>query len=263
MRVLFIGDVVGRPGRAALRKHLPALRSELAADFVIANGENVAGGTGITEATLFELLEAGVNVVTGGNHSFRQSEALTLVEKESRLLRPDNYPPDADVPGRGCDVFETAAGQPVGVLNLCGRIHLGQFEDPFPWGRQRAEELRRRTPIVIVDFHAEVTSEKIAFGWHLDGHVSAVIGTHTHVQTADERVLPGGTAHITDVGMTGPHDSVLGVKREIIVAKFLDQLPRRHEVATGDVRISGALIDVDDDTGQARSIERISRPVEL
>jgi 2',3'-cyclic-nucleotide 2'-phosphodiesterase len=263
MRILFIGDVVGRPGRYALRARLGGLREELHADFVIANGENVAGGSGITRSTFSTLREAGVDVVTGGNHTFKQREALTLVASEPSLLRPDNFPPGTGVPGQGTGVFETSDGHRVAVLNLLGRVNLGSFEDPFSWGLREAAALRHETPVVIVDFHAEVTSEKVALGWHLDGHVSAVIGTHTHVQTADERVLPEGTAFITDVGMTGPHDSVLGVKREIVIQRFIDQMPCRFEVAKEGVRINAVLVEVDEASGRALSIDRISEPVEL
>lgn len=263
MRILFIGDVVGRPGRTALKRRLPALRSERQIDFVIANGENAAGGAGITEATFRELRDADVDVVTTGNHVWAQREVMKFIDREPRLLRPLNFPSGAKIPGRGSGVFRCDAGQPVAVLNLLGRVNLGHFEDPFTLGRREAEALRRETPVVVIDFHAEVTSEKIAFAWHLDGHVSAVIGTHTHVQTADERVLPEGTAHICDVGMTGPHDSVLGVRKEIIIQKFLDQLPCRHEVAKGDVRICGAILDIDDETGRARSIVRLSESIAL
>jgi metallophosphoesterase (TIGR00282 family) len=263
MRILFIGDVIGRPGRAALRKRLPSLRKDVRADFVIANGENMAGGAGITLKSFREVVGAGVDVVTGGNHTWRVQEVLSFIDEEPNLLRPANYPPHADVPGRGGGVFEIADGRRIGVLNLCGRVNLGNLEDPFPLARREAEALRAQTPTVLIDFHAEVTSEKIAFSWYLDGRVSAVVGTHTHVQTADERVLPGGTAHISDVGMTGPHDSVLGVDKEIIIEKFLTQMPRRHEIARGDVRISGVVIETDDASGRALSIERICEPVEL
>jgi hypothetical protein len=260
IRILFIGDVFGKPGRRALREHLPQLIAEREIDLTIVNGENSAGGAGITPATYQELREAGADIVTGGNHSFAQREILDFIDGEPRLLRPDNW---FGVPGQGFGLFETPAGHRVAVLNLCGRTNLGPFENPFVWGEERVEALRRETPIIIVDFHAEVTSEKIAFSWHLDGKVSAVVGTHTHVQTADERVLPGGTAHISDVGMTGPHDSVLGVQREIIIQRFIDNLPRRFEPAKGDVRIHGVVIEVEIGSGKALSIDRIALRVEL
>lgn len=262
MRILFIGDVVGEPGRRALTRHLAGLRRQTEADAVIVNGENAAGGAGISTATCKEILAAGADVVTGGNHSFHQKEVMKYHDQEPRLLRPDNYPPEATIPGRGCGIFDVR-GHTLAVLNLCGRANLGPYENPFPWARRRVEELRCQAPIVIVDFHAEVTSEKIAMGWYLDGLASAVIGTHTHVQTADERILPGGTAFICDVGMTGPHDSVLGIEREIVIGRFLDALPRRHEVAKGNVRISAAVVEVDALSGRALSIARLSEPVEL
>jgi metallophosphoesterase (TIGR00282 family) len=204
-----------------------------------------------------------VDIVTGGNHTWAQRDVLRFIDSEPRLLRPLNYPAGVDIPGRGSALFLGGQGERLGVINLLGRVHLGHFEDPFVIGRREAEKLRGETPAVVIDFHAEVTSEKIAFGWYLDGRVSAVIGTHTHVQTADERVLPGGTGYITDVGMTGSHDSVLGVDKGIIIQKFLDQLPRRHEVAQGDVRICGAVIEIDDASGRSASIARICEPIAL
>ena len=259
MRILFIGDVVGKPGRRIVTAVLPALRRELSADLVIANGENSAGGFGITHETLEELLAAGVDVVTGGNHTWHAREAGVLLDSDPRLLRPANYPPGT--PGRGAGVFHTA-GVPaaaVGVLNLEGRVFMQPLPSPFEVGREEAARLRGEAAVVIVDFHAEATSEKIALGWYLDGRVSAVVGTHTHVQTADARVLPEGTAFITGVGMTGPRDSIIGMRREEILQRFLTLLPARFEVAGGPVQLNAVVLDVDEATGRARGIERLSR----
>jgi hypothetical protein len=263
MRVLFIGDIVGRPGRRALAARLKSLRQMHRIDIAVANGENMADGAGVTRKTFAEVIDAGVDVVTGGNHSWAKREVLTFADEEPRLLRPANYPPSEAVRGRGSGVFDLPDGRRLGVMNLSGRVFLSELENPFLMAHEMAAELRRSTPAILVDFHAEATSEKVAIGWHLDGHVSAVVGTHTHVQTADERILPKGTAHITDVGMTGPHDGVIGVDREIILHRFLTQMPVRHEIAQGDVRINAVVIDIDDETGLARSIERISDAVDL
>lgn len=263
VRILFIGDIVGRPGRSALKKQLKSLRKQHGIDFIIANGENMAAGSGITLKTFREVIAAGVDVITGGNHTWKQREIMDFIDAEPQLLRPGNISSSAHIPGRGSGIYTVKSGARIGVMNACGRVFLGTFDDPFAWAKREAEEILRTTPIIIADFHAEATSEKVAFGLYLDGLVTAVLGTHTHVQTADERVLPGGTAVITDVGMTGPHDSVLGVEKDIIIQKFLDQMPQRHEVARGDVRISAVVIDADESTGRANSILRISEPVEL
>ncbi|MDN5325763.1 MAG: 2,3-cyclic-nucleotide 2-phosphodiesterase [Moorella sp. (in: firmicutes)] len=255
MRILMIGDVVGRPGRKAVREVLPVLLQEHRPDLVIANGENAAGGNGITPDTAGELFASGIDVLTMGNHVWDKKEALTLLEEEERIIRPANYPPGT--PGRGYNLFEVKEGLKVGVINLSGRVFLPPLECPFRLGRQLAEELRVQTRVIIVDFHAEATSEKVALGWHLDGLVSAVVGTHTHIQTADARVLPGGTAYITDIGMTGPRDSVLGVKTEIIVHKFLTQLPARFEIAGGVTQLEGVILDIDPSTGRAAGIQRV------
>ncbi len=255
MRILVVGDIHGKPGRDILRTLLPRLRREHDVAFVIANGENAAGGAGISPDVVAEIFAAGVDVITGGNHTWHNRDAYELLDAEPRVLRPHNYP--AGVPGRGATVAQTSTGQPVGVLNLQGRVFMAPLEDPFRAGRAEADRLRAQTPIIIVDFHAEATSEKIALGWHLDGRVSALIGTHTHVQTADERVLPGGTAYLTDVGMTGPRDGVIGMAKEGILERFLTQLPVRFQVAKGPAQLSAAVIDVDEATGRARGIARI------
>lgn len=257
--ILFVGDVVGRPGRRMLARALPDLRAEVGADLVIANGENSAGGAGITRETLDDLLAAGVDVVTGGNHTWQAKEAYALLDSEPRLLRPANYP--AGTPGRGAAVFSTAGPVPirVAVLNLEGRVFMQPLRSPFEVGREEAERLRLETPVIVVDMHAEATSEKSALGWYLDGRVSAVVGTHTHVQTADERILPEGTAFITDAGMTGPRDSVIGMAREGVLQRFLTLLPTRFDVASGPCQLNAVVVEVDAQTGRARRIQRVSR----
>ncbi len=259
VRILFIGDVVGKPGRRIVTALLPALRREAGADLVIANGENSAGGFGITHETFEDLLAAGVDVVTGGNHTWHARDSAALLDSDPRLLRPANYP--AGTPGRGAGVFHTngVPPVPVGVLNLEGRVFMQPLASPFERGREEAARLRAEAAVVVVDFHAEATSEKIALGWYLDGRVSAVLGTHTHVQTADERVLPDGTAFITDVGMTGPRDSIIGMAREEVLQRFLTLLPARFEVAGGPAQLSAVVVDVNEQTGRARGIERVSR----
>jgi len=254
VKVLFIGDVTGKPGRRIVADRLPALRRTHGLDVVIANGENSAGGMGLTAGTVAELLASGVDVITNGNHVWHNREAYELLDADPRVLRPANYPPG--VPGRGAAVVTTPGGVVIGVLNLQGRVFMQELDDPFRAGREQAAALRAKVPAVIVDFHAEATSEKIAMGWYLDGHVSAVIGTHTHVQTADERILPQGTAFITDVGMTGPRDGIIGMAREAILERFLTQLPVRFEVAPGLVQLNGVIITVGDD-GRAGAIERL------
>ncbi len=257
--ILFVGDIVGRPGRRILSRLLPDLRKEVGAHLVIANGENSAGGSGITRETLGDILAAGVDVVTGGNHTWQAKEAYALLDSEPRLLRPANYPPGT--PGRGAGVFEApgAGAVRVAVLNLEGRVFMQPLRSPFEVGAEEVERLRRETPIIIVDMHAEATSEKAALAWYLDGRVSAVVGTHTHVQTADERILPQGTAFITDAGMTGPRDSIIGMEREGVLQRFLTLLPTRFEVASGPAQLNGVVVDVDAETGRALRIARVSR----
>jgi metallophosphoesterase (TIGR00282 family) len=253
LRILFVGDVHGRPGRRAVARRVPALRREWQVDFVVANAENSAGGVGLTPQTAAELFEAGVDALTGGNHTWAKREAYELLDADPRLVRPANYPPG--VPGHGSTVLRRG-GLALGVLNLQGRVFMDPLDDPFRVARAEVERLRRETPFILVDFHAEATSEKIAMGYYLDGQVTAVVGTHTHVQTADERVLPGGTAYITDVGMTGPRDGVIGVDREAILQRFLTQLPIRFEVATGPVQFSAVVVEADS-SGRATAIRRI------
>jgi 2',3'-cyclic-nucleotide 2'-phosphodiesterase len=256
MRILFIGDIVGRPGRDLVRTGLSALVEYHQADLVIANGENAAAGFGITREIGDQLLDWGVDVITSGNHIWDKKEALDYIGAEPRLLRPANYP--AGVPGNGSYLARTRNGVSVGVINVMGRVFMLNIDDPFTVVLREIEALKPRARVIFVDFHAEATSEKIAMGWHLDGKVTAVVGTHTHVQTADERILPTGTAYITDVGMTGPHDSIIGVEIEPVIARFLNALPARFETATGNPRLNGVVIDVDEQSGRATDIERLS-----
>jgi len=256
MNVLFIGDVVGRPGRELVRRGLPALVEHHAVDLVIANVENAAAGFGVTREICEDFLQWGVHVMTSGNHIWDKKEAVEYIGSEPRLLRPANYP--AGVPGRGAYVARTRAGEPVGVINVMGRVFMMHIDDPFAVVLHEIEAMRAWARVVIVDFHAEATSEKVAMAWHLDGKATAVIGTHTHVQTADERLLPGGTAAITDVGMTGPHDSIIGMEREGALARFLTAMPSRFEPASGGARLNGAIVRADEQTGRATSIARIS-----
>lgn len=255
MKVLFIGDIIGEPGRKMVRAQLSGLASSHRPDLVIANGENAAGGFGITAEIAEELFSLGIHVLTSGNHVWDKKEIEPYLAKQDRLIRPANYPEGN--PGYGSVVISTAAGK-AAVLNLEGRVFMSNLQDPFRVAEREIEQLRKETPVVIIDFHAEATSEKIALAWHLDGRASAVIGTHTHVQTADERVLTGGTAFITDAGMTGPADSVIGVKREQAIARFLTQTPHRFEIAKGPVQLNAVLLDIDAASGKANRIERIS-----
>jgi metallophosphoesterase (TIGR00282 family) len=249
-----IGDIVGRPGRRAVKENLAAVRQGFGVDFTIANGENIAGGNGVTRETANELFGYGIDVLTGGNHIWDKKESYAFIAEEARLIRPANYPPE--VPGAGYRVFPVGEYK-VAVVNLLGRVFMPGVDCPFRRAEEIIAELSAVTPVIVVDFHAEATSEKMAFGWFLDGRVSAVLGTHTHVQTADERILPGGTAYITDVGMTGPRDSVIGVKTETIIAKYVTQLPRRFEVAGGPYQFDACVVTVDPVTGKALGIERI------
>lgn len=255
LRVLIIGDIVGKPGRDACLKIIPKLRQEKDIQFVIANGENIAGGSSLTPDTVKDLFQAGADLVTLGDHTFRKKESIDLVEKEFRIIRPANYPPGA--PGRGFTVIKTSTGVEIAAINLLGRVFMDALDCPFQRVKNILAELAGKTKIIFVDIHAEATSEKIAMGWFLDGKVTAVYGTHTHIQTADERILPKGTAYITDLGMTGPYESVIGRDIEPVLYKFLTQLPAKYDVATRDVRLSGAVVDVDTETGRALFIERV------
>ena len=255
MKILFIGDIFGRPGRELLRKGLAPLVDHYAADFVVANVENAAAGFGITREIGDDIVRYGVDVMTSGNHIWDKKEALDYIGAEPRLLRPANYP--AGAPGRGGIVTRAQSGVTVGVINLMGRVFMNAIDDPFAVALREIEAMAGRTRIIFVDFHAEATSEKQAMGWHLDGKVTAVIGTHTHVQTADERLLPGGTAYLTDAGMTGPQDSIIGTEREPALSRFLTGLPSRFEPASENPRLHGVVITVDEATGRATAIERL------
>lgn len=260
MKILFIGDIVGRPGREVVKGLLPGLKKEFNLDFVIANAENAAGGSGITAKVANELFNYGVNALTSGDHIWKKSEIFEIIDKEERILRPVNFPQGA--PGRGQALFNSPGGIKLGVINVQGRVFMEALECPFKTTREAVEALASQTKVIIVDIHAEATSEKIALGWYLDGRVSAVLGTHTHVQTADERILPQGTAFITDAGMAGPVDSVIGRRIEDVLARFITAIPRRFEVADQNIQLQGAVLDIDENTGKARSIVRIQRKLE-
>lgn len=260
MNIIMIGDIVGRPGRRAVKELLPSLIREFQIDLVLANGENAAGGNGITPDLAEELYTFGVDILTMGNHVWDKKEILPYFEVENRIIRPANYPPG--VPGKGFLVFPVTRNVKVGVLNLAGRVFLGNLDCPFRCADAMLAEIKRQTPVIIVDFHAEATSEKQAMGWYLDGRVTAVLGTHTHIQTADERLLPAGTAYITDVGMTGPRDSVLGVKSEIILKKFITQMPARFEIADGVAQLNAVVLGINPANGEAYSIKRVQRYLE-
>jgi len=258
MRILAIGDVVGRPGRVIVERCLADLRGELDVDLAIVNCENAAGGAGITPPVAEELFRAGADVLTSGNHVWKKKEALGLLKLDHRVLRPANYAEGS--PGSGSVIVESLSGQKVGVLNLQGRVFMPDLVDcPFRVAQKELERLRLVTPVIVVDMHAEATSEKVAIGWFLDGKVSCVFGTHTHIATADERILPNGTAVITDVGMTGPYDSVIGRKVDQILERFLLGIPVRSEVAESNIQLHGIIVDVDPKTGKANAIERVSR----
>lgn len=257
MKILFVGDVVGRPGREAVTRLLPHLIEKHAIDFAIINGENAAAGFGITAKTADELLAAGANVLTSGNHIWAAKEAPALLDSHHNILRPANFPPDN--PGRGSGVFEARNGAGVGVINLIGRIFMNPVDCPFRRADEELERIKADADVVLIDFHAEATSEKRALGFYLDGRVAAVLGTHTHVTTCDEQVLPGGTAYITDVGMTGPVGTVLGVSKDIAIRRFLSAMPERFEVPKGgDAILSAVVVEVSLDNGLAKEINRVS-----
>lgn len=259
MKILCVGDIVGEPGRHAVKELLPQLKEELALDLVAANAENAAAGFGVTPRLANQLFEAGCDVLTMGDHTWDKQDLWPyLSENEDRMVRPANFPPD--VPGKGWCIRETRSGHKIGIINLLGRVFMRYNVDcPFRKLEEIVQQIKKQTNIIVVDMHAEATSEKVALGHFADGKVSALVGTHTHVQTADEKVLSGGTAYLTDLGMTGPHDSVIGQKKEIIIKRFLTTLPERFEIAQDDVILNAALIDIDEDSGRARSIGRIQR----
>ena len=255
-RLLFVGDIVGKPGRELVRRGLAGIVDFHRIDLVIANAENSAAGFGITREIGDELLDLGVDVMTSGNHIWDKREALDYIGAEPRLLRPANYP--AGVPGNGSYLTRTRTGETLGVINLMGRVFMVPIDDPFAVALREVELMRARTRTIFVDFHAEATSEKVAMGWHLDGRVTAVFGTHTHVQTADERILPKGTACLTDTGMTGPHDSIIGVTIEAALGLFVNGMPSRFESATGPGRLNAVIVTADMASGKATAIERIN-----
>ena len=259
MRILFVGDIVGKPGRQAIERVLERVISDNGIEFTIANGENVAGGMGITPPIAIDLLNQGVDVLTSGNHVWAKKEIIPFLDEESRILRPANYP--ARVPGRGAVVLQSKNGMKVGVLNLEGRVFMRNLDCPFRTAEREVETLSQSTKVIIVDFHAEATSEKMAMGWFLNGKVSAVLGTHTHVQTGDERILNGGTAYMTDVGMTGPLASVIGIRKEVALERLLTQIPWKFDVATDDVELQGVVVEVDSDTGKSEGVKRIRVPL--
>lgn len=259
MKVLFIGDIIGSPGRRVVNNLIPAIVSEHKIDMVIANCENAAGGFGVTRGIVDELYRNKISVLTSGNHIWNRKETADFIEDYETLLRPANYPEGS--PGWGSVVARSISGKPIGVLNLMGRVFMNPLDCPFRVAEREIRKLKDETNVIIVDMHAEATSEKQALGWFLDGKVSAVLGTHTHVQTADERILPQGTAYITDVGMTGAFDSVIGMKKDVIIKKFLTLMPARYDVAKHDVWLQGVIVNIDDETGKSFSIERLNLEV--
>ena len=254
-KILVAGDVVGSPGREMIRNHLKAYVEEHSIDFVIVNGENAAGGLGISAAIAEQLFDWGTDAITTGDHVWKKKDIINVIQSDVRILRPANLP--AESPGRGWTCIRSVSGQPVGIINVVGRVFMGPAECLFKAADRAVAELREQTNVILVDVHAEATSEKIAMGWHLNGRVSAVYGTHTHVQTADERVLSGGTAYISDIGMVGGHESVLGRKIEPVLKKFITNLPAPFDIAGGDPRLCGAVITVDVASGKAEAIERV------
>ncbi len=260
MKILFIGDIVGKPGRDAIKALLPQLVNDHGLDFVVANAENSAGGSGITPQTAQELFSYGVDAITSGDHIWKKKDVFEIIRSDNRILRPVNYPEGA--PGQGAGLFKTKKGIKLGVVNVVGRVFMEALDCPFKTTASAIEGLLKNTKIIIVDIHAEATSEKVALGRYLDGKASAVLGTHTHVQTADEKILPNGTAYITDVGMTGPCDSVIGRRVEDVLQRFITCVPVRFEIAERDIQLQGAVIEINEDTGKALSITRIQKKLE-
>jgi len=255
MKILFIGDIIGKVGRITTKELIPNIVNRYKIDMVIANGENAAGGFGITEEVVSEIFKCGVHVITTGNHVWDKKEFATQILKEDRVLRPLNYPPG--VPGYGSVLYSLPNGEKVAVINISGRVFMSTMDCPFRIGNEEVERLVNVTKVIIIDFHAEATSEKIAFGYFIDGKVSAVIGTHTHVQTADEKILPKGTAFITDVGMTGPDNSIIGIKKDQVIQRFLTSMPVRLEPAKGDGIFNAVVIEIDESTGKSTAIQRL------
>ncbi|MGF7185759.1 hypothetical protein GGQ84_001851 [Desulfitispora alkaliphila] len=259
MNILIIGDIVGKPGRRIIKDKLTEIKEEYDINFTIANGENAAGGNGITRETYLELIDSGIDFLTMGNHVWDKKDVYDFIDTADKMVRPANYP--VATPGKGYRIVNSGKGAKIGILNLSGRIFMSQLECPFRCAEKIIKTVKEEADIIIVDFHAEATSEKVALGWYLDGKASAVVGTHTHVQTNDSRVLPGGTAYITDLGMTGPRDAVLGVKKEIVIKKFLTHLPAKFEIDTGECQLNGVVIQVDQATGKAINIKPIQHSI--
>ncbi len=255
MKILMIGDIVGRPGRNMVHNMVPHLKEKFNIDFVIANGENSAGGNGITRETADEILSSGVDCITGGNHIWDKKDIVDWIDSEPRLIRPANYPPGT--PGKGYAIFDLGGGVKLAVINLSGRVFMPPMDCPFQKIDSLLKILDSQTDLIVVDFHAEATSEKMAFGYYVDGRVSSVVGTHTHIQTADARILPHGTAYISDVGMTGPYESVLGVSKELSIASIMTLMPQRFEVAKGYAQLNAVVIEFNTATGKAKSIDNI------
>lgn len=256
LKILFIGDIVGNPGRKAVKEMIPLIKKENNIDFCIANGENAAGGSGITYVVAQELYKSGVDAITLGNHTWSKKEILNFIDSDSNIVRPANYP--QELPGNGSTVIGNK-GIKIGVLNLMGRVYMDSVDCPFKAAEKELEYLKSFVKVIIVDMHAEATSEKAAVAWHLDGRVSCVLGTHTHVQTADERILPFGTGFITDVGMTGPHEGIIGVEKELVINKFITHMPVKFEVAKGPVQFNAVILDIDEKNGKTLKIERLSK----
>jgi len=256
LKILFIGDVFGNPGRKAVKEYVPQLKKDLEIDFCIANGENCAAGSGITYIIAQELYKAGVDCITLGNHTWSKKEILTFIDSDDKIVRPANYP--GKVPGKGYTILKSN-GMELAVLNLMGRVYMDSIDCPFLVADRELEEIKAKTKVVFVDMHAEATSEKSALAWYLDGRICCLAGTHTHIQTADERILPFGTALITDVGMTGPYDGIIGVDKELIIERFITRMPQKFEVAKGRVQFCAIYLEVDDKTGKCNKIERISK----
>jgi metallophosphoesterase (TIGR00282 family) len=257
--MLFIADIVGQPGRRAVKQLVPLLRQRHHLDLVVANGENSAGGSGITPKTAEEIFSAGVDIITCGDHLWDQKDVIELLQREPRFVRPLNYP--SGTPGQGSTLFQAALSPPFAIINLQGRTFMAPLENPFHCVLAEVERLRAVTRLILVDFHAEATSEKLALARLLDGKVSAVLGTHTHVQTADEQIFPGGTAFLCDAGFTGPHESVIGREIQPIIQRFMTNMPQKFEVASGRVLLQGAILEIDDATGKALKIQRVSEPL--
>ena len=257
MKVLFIGDIVGNPGRKAAKEMISSIRREMPFDYCVANGENAAGGTGITYVVAQELYKCGIDVLTMGNHTWSKREITNFIDSDSKIVRPANYP--QELPGKGSIII----GGKLGIVNLLGRIYMEPMDCPFKTLDRELEYLKSQVKVILVDIHAEATSEKCALAWYADGRVSSVLGTHTHVQTADERILPCGTAFITDVGMTGPYEGIIGVDREIVLEKFLCYMPVRFEMAKGSVQFNAVYMEIDDKTGKTLSIRRLSKVFNL